>query len=542
MAKQDTFVTMATLERALASFRRDLLKDFQEIFGTPAAPSIEESVSKWVCSSATSSVSAPDAASVRHFDVDLSSPPAEMETDVDSDSSDFSVSTFTGRKRSKRSPPPPPPEGIAISNRFNLLEDDAESASLQKKAKTDSPSPRSTSPATASKPLPRPEVSKPSKKGRKTSSKPAQSPTRVSYRDVASGATSVPAAAPRKPATAASAAPDTIAEVQKDATPSSSQVQVIPAAKPKLPPPVILRDTTKWSEVSAQMRATAINFSKARNVADGIRIQTSTSGDFRKLTKMLDESRFPYHTFTLAEERSLRVVIRGLPVGLPARQIFEDLAQQGLSPMKVSRMHIRGKPIPLVLVELPTEHQSRIYKTGTICDLVVQVEKPRKSSEASQCHRCQRFHHSQRNCTAQHRCVKCGAAHETATCTKQREQPAKCANCSGAHTANYKGCPHFPKPRKGKRKSASVSGTATATKTTATKAAATTKTPAAPKRTAPKRAAPAAAAPTTSPAPSARKQADLDLQRTQLLTAIASAKDAKSLGQKLVAFIPLLLR
>ncbi|KAL4091362.1 hypothetical protein QTP88_026064 [Uroleucon formosanum] len=30
--------------------------------------------------------------------------------------------------------------------------------------------------------------------------------------------------------------------------------------------------------------------------------------------------------------------------------------------------------------------------------------------------------------------------HSTDKCTKKREEPAKCANCDGNHTANYKGC------------------------------------------------------------------------------------------------------
>ncbi|CAI6369153.1 unnamed protein product [Macrosiphum euphorbiae] len=42
-------------------------------------------------------------------------------------------------------------------------------------------------------------------------------------------------------------------------------------------------------------------------------------------------------------------------------------------------------------------------------------------------------------------CVKCGSNHNTVNCVKSSELPAKCALCSGAHTANYKGCPSLTK-------------------------------------------------------------------------------------------------
>ena len=41
--------------------------------------------------------------------------------------------------------------------------------------------------------------------------------------------------------------------------------------------------------------------------------------------------------------------------------------------------------------------------------------------------------------------MKFGAELFTDNCTKQLEEPAKCANCGGNHTANYKGCQTFKK-------------------------------------------------------------------------------------------------
>lgn len=34
----------------------------------------------------------------------------------------------------------------------------------------------------------------------------------------------------------------------------------------------------------------------------------------------------------------------------------------------------------------------------------------------------------------------CGGPHDSKSCKKSRETPAKCALCSGSHPSNYKGC------------------------------------------------------------------------------------------------------
>ncbi|GFY08558.1 nucleic-acid-binding protein from transposon X-element [Trichonephila clavipes] len=53
------------------------------------------------------------------------------------------------------------------------------------------------------------------------------------------------------------------------------------------------------------------------------------------------------------------------------------------------------------------------------------------------------FHHS-RFCTRAPKCLKCSGGHLTSECTKSAKAPAKCANCSGPHPANFSGCPKTP--------------------------------------------------------------------------------------------------
>lgn len=216
------------------------------------------------------------------------------------------------------------------------------------------------------------------------------------------------------------------------------------AAKSKIPP-VILRDPSKWVSIASSLSNRNIRFHKARQCSDGIRIQVSDVDSFRRLTKFFTDNRVEFHSFTLKEEKTRRAVLRPIPTQISTDEIFSDLSEKGFHPVKVSRL-VRDRTktaMPLVLVELPPNEDPMTI--SAVCNLCVSAEKPRKSGRPSQCHRCQRFHHAQRNCNAEHRCVKCAGSHATKDCKKQRDDAAKCVNCGGAHTANYRGCPSFPR-------------------------------------------------------------------------------------------------
>jgi uncharacterized protein YfdQ (DUF2303 family) len=40
-------------------------------------------------------------------------------------------------------------------------------------------------------------------------------------------------------------------------------------------------------------------------------------------------------------------------------------------------------------------------------------------------------------------CVKCGGPHNSTTCAKSKETPARCGLCDGDHPANYKSCTYY---------------------------------------------------------------------------------------------------
>jgi hypothetical protein len=218
-----------------------------------------------------------------------------------------------------------------------------------------------------------------------------------------------------------------------------------PPAASKIPP-IILRDAAKWSGLAQAMTHRRINFSKAKPCVDGIRVNPVTVDDFRALMRLLEERRVPFHSFALPEAKTLRAVLRTVPVEISLDDIKSDLVDQGLAPIKVTRM-ISGRsklPLPLVLVEVPKD-KGQIFDLRTVCHLRISVERPHKKGSTAQCHRCQRFYHSQKNCHALAKCVKCGEGHESKDCKKSKEIPGRCANCGGGHTASYRGCPRCPR-------------------------------------------------------------------------------------------------
>ncbi|KAJ8914335.1 hypothetical protein NQ315_011323 [Exocentrus adspersus] len=221
------------------------------------------------------------------------------------------------------------------------------------------------------------------------------------------------------------------ASTSKDANKAAPQVlpEAPQAEQPKIPP-MVLRKQENWSHVSRLLKDRKANYVKAKMIGDNsIAITPATAADYRLITKVLEADKQEYHTYSLHEERNLRAVIRGIPTGISEKEIKADLVEQGFTVLSVHRMTSRRdmRTMPLVLVQVPTNQGNLL----------------------------------QSRCTAQPKCVKCGADHETGRCKKSREEPARCANCSGPHPASYRGCPKYPKPAKktaGAKKPAATAG------------------------------------------------------------------------------------
>jgi hypothetical protein len=104
-----------------------------------------------------------------------------------------------------------------------------------------------------------------------------------------------------------------------------------PVKRPRTPP-VIIRDSGRWTEVSKLLSNSRIQFTKAKQCAEGIRVTLSGVDHFRAATRLLEKHRVPFHTFTLESEKSIRVVLKPVPREISVEEITEDLQAQGFPP------------------------------------------------------------------------------------------------------------------------------------------------------------------------------------------------------------------
>ncbi|KAL0852944.1 hypothetical protein ABMA27_012737 [Loxostege sticticalis] len=107
------------------------------------------------------------------------------------------------------------------------------------------------------------------------------------------------------------------------------------------------------------------------------------------------------------------------------------------------------------MVQVVLDHSAEakdVFNIQAVCSISgLKVEPPRKRGTPGQCHRCQLYGHSARDCRARPRCVKCLGNHGTADCDRNRAtatEPPSCVLCGSlGHPANYRGCPKAPRPQ-----------------------------------------------------------------------------------------------
>lgn len=220
--------------------------------------------------------------------------------------------------------------------------------------------------------------------------------------------------------------------------------------KCRLPPIMITEKKTPWAEIVKHLNEVLKDFFSADHRNGKYKLITTTTDDFRSASKLLKDKKYEFHTFSMKEERVFKYVIRGLPSETSTDDIAAELKDLGMPIKTVIQMKSgrESRPIPLFLVhQYAKKCPKSPYMIDHLFHLQIRVEKYRNASRILQCFQCQGFHHSSRSCGHAPRCVKCGGEHRSSECTKPREEEPTCANCNGKHTANFKGCEKYPKPR-----------------------------------------------------------------------------------------------
>lgn len=219
-------------------------------------------------------------------------------------------------------------------------------------------------------------------------------------------------------------------------------------------PPITVTNRDQYKTLLKTIKDNDIKITQFNDTAKGLRIFPETLTDHKAIMTLLDKNDTQYYTHDLPEDKTLRVVVRGVVGVISPTELCEELTELGFEIINVSQMHRRSANgekdwLPLALVHIKkTDKSNEIFKLNHIRQIKCKIEPQRRSKYIAQCHRCQTFGHSQTHCKLEPRCVKCSEKHFAHECQKPDNTPPTCANCGLSHPANYKGCKAYPNKTK----------------------------------------------------------------------------------------------
>lgn len=212
----------------------------------------------------------------------------------------------------------------------------------------------------------------------------------------------------------------------------------------KPPPPIFIRGVVDFPGVRTELiELIGVDNFFCKSTVDHLRIQTSNPEAYRTLVHYLRKEQAEFHTFQLKEDKPMRIVIRNLHPSTSTEMIKSELELRLYEVRQVTQVihRISKIPLPLFFVDLePTDHSIGIFKLESLLHTKIKIEEPHKPKIISQCQNCQAYGHTKAYCGYSPRCVRCGDDHSSSACPNSRQDPMRCALCTGNHPANYRGC------------------------------------------------------------------------------------------------------
>lgn len=177
-----------------------------------------------------------------------------------------------------------------------------------------------------------------------------------------------------------------------------------------------------------------------------LKLMAKSIDSYRELIKIFRSQKVEFHSYQVKQDRAYRVVVKGIHQSTPIDDIKCAIEKYDhkVRSITVVRSRVTKQFMNMFFVDLePAPNNKDVYNIIHIDNAIVQIVAPIKRFDSPQCTRCQKWDHTKAYCNRAFVCVKCGQNHPTAECTKPRTEEAKCGNCNGIHTANFKGCPTY---------------------------------------------------------------------------------------------------
>lgn len=122
-----------------------------------------------------------------------------------------------------------------------------------------------------------------------------------------------------------------------------------------------------------------------RITSDGkIQINTVNLTQFRLVKATLLNDKFEFHSFKLAQDHILKVLIKGIPTNISTDKIKTELELLNLNVQLVKQFIAKNKPRPISLVLLTGENAKNIYELSNLFYLKVTI-KTYKRTGVVQC-------------------------------------------------------------------------------------------------------------------------------------------------------------
>lgn len=251
----------------------------------------------------------------------------------------------------------------------------------------------------------------------------------------------------RKPPHNLSPSPEPVKPVDAETASNEAKDPEDPATiTPKAVKPVFVE--SNFQVVNNQINAMQFGKKPLLKIVTKTKIQVScfSHEDKTKLLASLAMKKLPHFTYSEPSEKSSIFVLRGYHK-ISVDEMKMSIIEEGIQATKVTFL-ADNEEAPIYIVHFAkgtANFNDLVYNHKTIGNIIVKWEKlDHNRKRPTQCHNCQQWGHSARNCGREFQCVKCINTHQPGKCERiTREGDAKCVNCKGNHPANSRQCPSF---------------------------------------------------------------------------------------------------
>lgn len=229
----------------------------------------------------------------------------------------------------------------------------------------------------------------------------------------------------------------------------------------RIPPITITKPFENPKDAISNIQAMMIGKVTFKILREGYNVTLESLNDHIALKEFLAKQKIPFYTYTTADKKPLRLVLKGVHHSYTPADITEDLSTKKITAIGVQPMFGKGKvcmDMFIVNFENGTKVSELIKTVKFVCHQTVTWHSYIKKDVGTQCRKCQRFGHAASNCGLEYRCVKCPHRHAPGDCPLEDDQPATCVNCNSAHPANFKKCPVYTKYAENLKKSQGKTG------------------------------------------------------------------------------------